>query len=368
MSTPIRVLVVDDSAVIRRLLVDSLSHDSEIEVIGTAPNGRIALSKIQQLKPDVITLDVEMPEMNGIETVRAIRMVNLDLPIIMFSTRTSTGAEVTLDCLEAGADDYVTKPANVGSVSDSIREVQNQLIPKIKSLFEAKCLRLSPTKPPASPPSAPISKRQRPNLPHKYQVLGIGSSTGGPNALTAVLTGLPAPFPLPILIVQHMPPIFTKHLADRLSQTTGHDVREAVDGELILAGRVYMAPGDYHMTACIQGGHLTIRLQQEAPENSCRPAVDVLFRSLAQTFRHNTIGVVLTGMGTDGLKGGQEIYYTGGNLIAQDEATSVVWGMPGAISRAGIASSTVPLFEVATEVMTLREHEHSHALTGHQES
>jgi two-component system chemotaxis response regulator CheB len=347
----IRVLVVDDSVVIRRLLTDILSQDPEIEVAGTASNGKIALAKLTQLNPDVITLDIEMPEMDGLTTLPELRKLYPKLPVIMFSTLTSRGAMSTLDALARGATDYVAKPANVGSVSAGMQSVKDQLIPKIKAL----CPSFRIPVPGAMKSAAPLRSLpiRAPRIIKPCDVIAIGSSTGGPQALTTVLKAIPASIPAPIVIVQHMPPIFTKHLADRLNHELPLTVKEAEAGDKLKPGHVYIAPGDFHMELRRDGAVVKTALTQAPPENSCRPAVDVLFRSAAHVYGDSCLAVVLTGMGQDGLRGGEEVVHAGGMLIAQDEASCVVWGMPRAVSEAGLASRILPLSSVAGEIVRL---------------
>jgi two-component system chemotaxis response regulator CheB len=345
----IRVLIVDDAVVIRRIVTDVLGADAEIEVAGTAANGKIALAKIPQINPDLVTLDVEMPEMDGITTVREIRKLYPRLPVIMFSTLTSRGAASAFDALAAGANDYVTKPANVGSVAAAMARIREELIPKIKGL----CAKFVPSSAPSHLPAAGSSPAARPVIrgaPARVEVVVIGVSTGGPNALAEVIPALPGDLPVPVLIVQHMPPVFTRVLAERLDQKSQLTVKEAEDGEVVSAGTVYIAPGDYHMTLERAMLQRKIRLNQGVPENSCRPAVDVLFRSAADTEGSATLGVILTGMGQDGLRGSQAIQEARGRIIAQDEATSVVWGMPGFIARAGLAEQLIPLNAIAAAI------------------
>jgi two-component system, chemotaxis family, protein-glutamate methylesterase/glutaminase len=346
----IRVLVVDDSVVIRRLLTDILSQDPEIELAGTASNGRLALAKLSQLNPDLVTLDIEMPEMDGLETLPALRKIYPKLPVIMFSTLTSRGATSTLDALALGATDYVTKPANVGSVSAGMQCVKDQLLPKIKALcpFNKPVMLTAPIRPVVRAAGAlPV-----PRVPKSYGVLAIGSSTGGPQALTSVLKQLPGTLPVPVVIVQHMPPVFTKHLADRLNQESDLTVIEARGGETLQPRCVYIAPGDCHLELRREGIAVKTVITHGPPENSCRPAVDVLFRSVANVYGASSLAVILTGMGQDGLRGAEEIARTGGTIFAQDEASSVVWGMPRAVAEAGLANKILPLSSIALEIAT----------------
>jgi len=343
----IRVLIVDDSVVIRHLVRQALIEDPEIEVVGAEANGAAALAAIPQLRPDVVTLDIEMPVMDGLETLREIRKRHPNLRTIMFSTLTTRGASTTFDALALGADDYVAKAANVGSLDRSMVSLRSELLPKIRQFFARPDRSVAPLLPQA--PSACQQLAARTDL----SVLAIGVSTGGPQALSVVIPLLPANLRLPVLIVQHMPPMFTRLLAERLQAVGKLPVAEAVDGVRIVPGRVIVARGDHHLRVRRHGNEIVAALDQGPTENSCRPAVDVLFRSLAEIYRGGVLSVVLTGMGRDGLRGTMEIKAAGGCSIVQDEATSVVWGMPGAIAQAGLADRILPLDRIVPEIVRL---------------
>lgn len=335
---PIRVLIVDDSVVIRRVLSDSLKSDPEIEVVGTASDGKIALAKISQVNPDLITLDVEMPGWSGLETLVEIRKQYAKLPIIMFSTLTDHGAAATLEALALGASDYATKPSNTGSLEVTTKKIFEELIPKIKALC--------PQKPAAVKTIATLSVAPPP-VPRaavsRFDVVAIGVSTGGPNALAELLPGFKADFPVPIVIVQHMPPVFTRLLAERLNKGARLKVQEGQAGAALNPGCIWIAPGDFHMVARRAGTEVQLGMNQDPPENSCRPSVDVLFRSVAKVYGSHALAVVLTGMGSDGVAGAKHIREAGGQVLVQDEATSVVWGMPGQVAAAGQADGIYPL-------------------------
>ncbi len=339
---PIRILIVDDSAVVRRVLSDMLASDKEIEVAGTAGNGSQALTRIPEVKPDLVTLDIEMPGMDGLEALVEIRRLYPKLPVIMFSSLTERGAAATLDALARGASDYVTKPCHGETRELSQARVREELIRKIKSLCVVRVPRPEPV-----PMPALVSARPQARI----DVVAIGTSTGGPNALSALIPQLPADFPVPIVIVQHMPPLFTRLLAERLNTLARLEVREGKEGEKLQRGQVWIAPGDYHMTVVRKGTEFVLGTNHDAQENSCRPAVDVLFRSVAQTYGANVLAVVLTGMGADGTRGSAVIREAGGEVIAQDEESSVVWGMPGSVVAASLADRIYPLAGIAPEVV-----------------
>lgn len=352
--TRIRVLTVDDAVVVRRMLADALSLEPDIEIVGSAATGRIALQKIPLCRPDVVTLDVEMPDMDGISTVREIRKLWPTLPVIMFSTLTARGASATLDALSAGASDYVTKPANVGGVTAGLARIREDLAPRIRSLAAA----TSGTSSRHALGGPAVASRTPPASPSLVQTVNpvdaitVGTSTGGPNALAALLPAFPADLGVPVFVVQHMPPLFTRLLADRLDQQCGLKVVEAQHGVVARPGHVYIAPGDYHMVVRRGALDAIVELTQGPPENSCRPAVDVLFRSVANSYGRATLAVVMTGMGQDGLAGARHVKDAGGIVVIQDEATSVVWGMPGFVARAGLADAVRPLPTLADEIIT----------------
>jgi two-component system chemotaxis response regulator CheB len=346
---PIRILIVDDSAVIRKVVCDGLAPDAALEVVGTAANGSIALAKISQVNPDIVTLDVEMPGMNGIETLVEIRKSYPKLPVIMFSTLTERGAGITLDALALGASDYVTKPSNTGSLNATLAQIREQLIPKIKALCPSRLGAQAPPLLPA-PRWRPAGVQPAREL-NQIDLLAIGTSTGGPNALAEIMPAIPGDFPVPIVIVQHMPPVFTRLLAARLNERSALTIQEGKPGQALKAGDAWIAPGNYHMTVERKEASVQLAMNQNPPENSCRPAVDPLFRSAAKVFGGNVLAVVLTGMGYDGVDGAQHIRERGGQVFVQDEASSVVWGMPGQVAAAGFASATYPIGSMAQEII-----------------
>jgi two-component system chemotaxis response regulator CheB len=354
----IRVLVVDDSVVIRSLVTHALEQDPLLQIVGTASNGAIALKRIPQLNPDVITLDIEMPEMDGLETLRHLHRDYPATRVVMFSTLTERGVAVTLEALSLGADDYVTKASNEGSLERSLERLRGELVPKIRQFFYINGDKdKADPKPPALTAKtfgaqAPASVlRPPPKLKMRPRALLIGVSTGGPNALSAILPSLPAHFPLPVLVVQHMPPLFTRLLSERLNDTCRMPVAEATEGELVRPGKLLIAPGDFHMKLVPGADGVRISLDQAPPLNSCRPAVDALFSSAVEAYSGAVIAVVLTGMGQDGLRGAEILKARGAYILAQDKETSVVWGMPGAVASAGLADRILPLDQVIPEIL-----------------
>jgi two-component system chemotaxis response regulator CheB len=356
----VRVLVADDSVVMRRLLVAALREVPGITVVGTAANGRIALKKIDLLLPDVLVLDLEMPELDGFGTLAELEIRGSRMPVVVFSGLHAQGIEATLEALSRGASDYVAKPTGSEDRCAALEYVRRELGHRVLELGARRRSRRpttpspgrrerSPIPPPRIRSTNPSPRTSRP-VPTTPAVVAVGSSTGGPNALSEVLSAIPATFPLPIVIVQHMPAAFTPILAERLHRGCNLSVREGAAGVRLEPGHAYLAPGGSHME--IRGGALPhLALHAGPPENSSRPAVDVLFRSVAEVYGGRALAVMLTGMGRDGLEGTRALAERGAQVVAQDEATSVVWGMPGHVVRAGLADSVRPLPEIAGEIL-----------------
>lgn len=374
----IRILVVDDSAVMRSLLRTVVGADPALEVAGTAGDGASALAAIPTVRPDLILLDVEMPVMDGLVTLREMRKRGFKMPVIMCSSLTQRGAKVTIEALAGGASDYVTKPSGQADRNTATQTLREQLVPKIKALTQ----NVLPKAAPAASPLSPLTKRPSsipasavtsltPIGPIRQQIINIaptvvaiGVSTGGPAALDIVLPAIPAGFPLPILIVQHMPELFTKLFAERLNSRCHIPVYEASQGQTIVPGSVYIAKGNWHMevvAGAIPSAPPSLHLNQGPLENHCRPAVDVLFRSVARQYGTGTLAIVLTGMGSDGMLGCQVIREQGGAVIAQDQPTSTVWGMPGAVTNAGLAHRVLPLDAIAPEILRIVSRNNSEA-------
>ena len=353
----ISILIVDDSAVMRSLLRAVVCADPGLEVAGTAADGESALSAIESQHPDLVLLDVEMPVMDGLVTLRQLRARGHRMPVIMCSSHTQRGAQVTIEALACGASDYVTKPAGQASHEAAIRALALDLAPRIHALTS----RLQPQPPSPSAAHIPLALPRPPA--HRPQpvssapaVLAIGVSTGGPAALEVLLPALPANFPMPVLIVQHMPELFTSLFAQRLDGRCRLRAREAAEGDPVLAGTIYIARGNWHMevlAASRLGQPPTLHLNQGPLENHCRPAVDALFRSVAAVYGSGVLALVLTGMGSDGLIGCRAIREHGGSVLAQDEASSTVWGMPGAVANAGLAHSVLPLHGIVPEILRI---------------
>jgi two-component system chemotaxis response regulator CheB len=345
----IRVFLVDDASVVRRLVTSALNRDPALEVVGTAGDGRMALARLAELQPDVVLLDIEMPVMNGLETLAALRKTHPRLPVIMFSRFTQRGVEATVHALTLGADDYVPKPGDGLAVDSCIAEL---LIPKIKLLARRRNDRAAETQgdPATLSPCHPVTLS--PCHPQRrVDLVVIGASTGGPNALAELLPSFPADWPVPIVIVQHMPADFTARLAERLHEKSRLRVREGSAGEPVGAAQAWVAPGGHHLLLRREGKAVRLALNQDPPVNSCRPSVDVLFRSAAEVYGPGVLAVVLTGMGEDGLRGCECVRSAGGQVLVQDEASSVVWSMPGAVAGAGLADQVLPLKQLGAEVL-----------------
>ena len=347
----IRVLLADDSVVVRRMVTDALSADPQIQIVGAAANGKIALAKIPQVNPEIVILDVEMPEMDGLVTLEHIRKTYPSLPVIMYSTLTQRGAEATLDALAKGATDYVTKPSNVGSAAQALERIRTELIPKIKAICSRVMGGAFPSPLPTLVASEVSARPSGPRIEERIDVVAIGVSTGGPNALADLIPTLPANFPVPLVIVQHMPPVFTRLLAERLAARSQIAVAEGQAGAVLKPGCAWIAPGDFHMIVESDRDQVKLRTHQGPPENSCRPAADVLIRSVAEVYQPHALAVVLTGMGQDGLRGCERIRELGGQVLVQDQATSVVWGMPGFVANAGLADKILPLDQLGIEIL-----------------
>jgi len=343
---PIRILVVDDAVVARRVISDILDQEDGLEVVGTAPNGKIALTKIDRMKPDLVTLDIDMPELDGMETLRRIRSDFPGIDVIMVSNLTQRGARVTVDALFIGAADYVTKATRTKSPESAREHLREQLLPKIRALY-------SDRRPATGQRSKDPRRVARPRKGHRVPVgvVAIGASTGGPNALAEVLESIPQGFLAPVLIVQHMPKNFTAYLAKRLDGRCALTVREAEDGSVIETGSAWIAPGDLHIKVEKHAGTFRITTDDGPLVNSCRPSVDVLFDSVARIYGPATLAVVLTGMGQDGLNGSHRISDAGGRIIAQNQSSSVVWGMPGHIAAKGLADAILPCKEIGPEIV-----------------
>ncbi|MFZ5608718.1 MAG: protein-glutamate methylesterase/protein-glutamine glutaminase [Pseudomonadota bacterium] len=369
-SNAFRVLVVDDSAVIRGLISRWLEEDPAIQVVASAANGAIALSMAKKTQPELVILDIEMPEMDGLTALPLLIEAVPGVQVIMASTLTLRNADISLRALQMGAADYIPKPESRGQVASSL-DFRREVVEKVKALGAAarRTRGLMPPTTmrgpaihdhataeiagaPASKPPLALSLRPM-TLEGPPRVLAIGASTGGPQALFEIFKTLKNDIKIPVVLTQHMPVAFTAILADHLQRLSGIPAREGVDGETLEPGRIYVAPGDYHMLVEEADGAPRIRITQDPPENFCRPAVDPMFRSLAKVYGPRVLSVILTGMGQDGLKGAREVVAGGGILLAQDAATSVVWGMPGTVAKAGICHAVLPLGEIAPRLKRL---------------
>jgi len=343
---PIRILVADGSAVARREISQMLGSDSELEVVAIAPTGHLALEKVEQLRPEVMVLELMLPDMKGLDVLKALRRQFPRLPVLIFSSLTESTGNVTMDALAHGASDYITKPTTAGGVP-FLEQAREQLITKIKELHS----RIQPEPPKASPLRKRHELAKAPARPPRIGVVVVGASTGGPNMLVEVISALPADFPVPVLITQHMPAGFTKLFAERLDTLSPLRIREAVAGEQLRAGQVWIAPGDYHLALTREGPLVKLLTHRGPLENSCRPAVDVLFRTAAMAYGAGVLAVVMTGMGQDGLKGCQAVSQAGGRIIVQDPETCIVGSMPQAVLQAGLAHQVVHLKNLGPEIV-----------------
>ena len=355
----LKVMIVDDSAVIRGIFRRTLEADDEIEVIASVSNGKQAVDALAKHKVDVIVLDIEMPVMDGMTALPLLLEAAPDVKIIMASTLTEKNAAVSLQALRIGASDYIPKPTAKYEIH-SADTFKRELVEKVKALAGPRRVKKAPVVRRAETPAvkksmATAGASQRRNASNVVpRIIAVGSSTGGPQALFKVFSDLKGHIDhLPVVIAQHMPKAFTSILAEHLSKVAGVRCTEGVDGEPLEAGRVYVAPGDYHMFVEKSAGGHTMRLNQEAPENYCRPSVEPLFRSVAAEFGPAALALMLTGMGHDGVTASETLVDAGGTLIAQDEETSVVWGMPGAVANAGLCADILPLDKIAPRAITL---------------
>lgn len=359
---PIRVMLADDSAVVRGMLTRMLEADPEIVVVASVGDGQMAVRSVERLGTvEVVVLDLEMPRMDGLTALPELMRADPNLQVIIASSLTLRNADISLKALAAGAKDTIPKPSS-GSAINQAGDFKRDLVAKIKALGEARRrLGIAPkptevrsvTVPPPRLAKVAAPLKLRPMIAGPIDVIAIGSSTGGPQALFKALASLPAEMQQPILITQHMPPTFTTILAEHLARSSGRPAREGQDGEPIEKGRIYVAPGDHHMVVEARPEGNFIRLNKDAPENFCRPSVDPMVRSIVRAYGRRMLGVILTGMGQDGLKSGHALVEAGANLIAQDEATSVVWGMPGAVASAGICAAVLPIAEIGPQIQRL---------------
>lgn len=363
----VKVLVVDDSVVYRRVLTEALRSLPDVEVVGSAANGSLVAPKVRELQPDLVTLDIEMPGMNGIQVMDGLRQAGLDVKVLVISSLTLSGGRLTLQALQNGAFDFITKPTE-SSVEANFRFIREELAPRIRAvahrlevqnilrggLGPAKRTEPAPAQPPMRVPEIVKPPIPSPSLPRKPEMVVIGVSTGGPNALAEIFAALPRDLGVPILIVQHMPPIFTQLLGANLSARSAIPVREGKHNEQILPNVAYIAPGGQHMYLIpALNGARRLQLSDDPPENSCRPSVDYLFRSVANHFPAKALAVILTGMGEDGAAGLRLLKRGGSTVIAQDESSCVVFGMPKAAIEAGVVDMVLPLGAIAERIANL---------------
>jgi len=353
-----RILVVDDSCLYQRILSEVIGARDGLEVVGVASNGKVALSMMQQAKPDLVTLDILMPEMDGIQTLIEIRKTWPSIKTVMVSSLTSEGSDAALDALALGASEYAVKPGSTGGIGNIHAELARDLLPKIEALCNIDSHSAPVARTPekaktaTTPTSAATAASAQPRITNTsgIDIVAIGVSTGGPDALAKLMSSLPADIGVPIVIVQHMPAEFTAKLARRLDAASALKVVEAQLGDKIRGGTVYIAPGNYHMTLDRIGTDVIVNLNKDEPENSCRPSVDPLFRSIPPIFGSKCLGVILTGMGADGLNGCEALSEASCPIIVQDKASSIVWGMPKLVAMAGLAQEEVALDRMAEAI------------------
>ena len=337
-ATTARVMICDDSTVIRGAIARMLEVDTGVKVVAKVANGQLAVEELKRTRADVVVLDIEMPVMDGMTALPLLLRVDPGVRVIMASTLTTRGADIAMRAMRLGAADYVPKPSSIGTVGDD--RFQRELLEKVKGLarLRQRTTRVAP----------PVALRSAPLIPAK--LLAVGSSTGGPQALFALVQGLGRQIGVPVVLTQHMPATFTPILAEHLNRLGGLPCAEAKDGEILVNGRIYLAPGDKHLTIEGRPGTLRARLTTDPPENFCRPSVDPMLRTACVACDGRVLIAMLTGMGHDGLAGTKQIVEAGGCAIAQDEATSVVWGMPGAIAQAGLCHAVLPLQAMAPKL------------------
>lgn len=341
-----RVLIIDDTTLFRKVISDAISSDPEIDLVGRARNGVVGLNKIRELKPDIVTLDLDMPEMNGLEVLKQIEREKIDTGIIVVSAHTTAGGAKTIEALQHGAFDFITKPS-LDSIEKNMEFLKSNLLPKLKA-WKSKTGPLKRDQAKVNIEDIVFKKRGMIGIP---EMVAIGISTGGPNALRQLLPKFHKSFRVPILIVQHMPAIFTNSLADMLDKISPLKVKEAADGEILKQGFVYIAPGDKQMKIICDSDFKKIKLTDDPPENSCRPSVDYLFRSLANNFPGKTVSVIMTGMGHDGCLGVKLLKRHGCISIVQDEESSTIYGMPQKIVEAKLADVIVPLEDISDSII-----------------
>lgn len=362
---PFRVMVVDDSAVIRGMIATWLDEDTKVSVVGTARNGQVALDMLERVGPEVVVLDIEMPEMDGLTALPKLLDADPDLKVIMASTLTARNADISLKALANGAADYIPKPSSTRDLQ-AADDFRRELTEKVKALGGVRRQKTgtvpvqarggkAPARVTTPKPAGFATKDIVLRSPSTLvpQVLAVGSSTGGPQALFTLFGSLKDQVKLPIVITQHMPPTFTTILADHLQRVAGIPCAEAVDGDVLQGGRVYIAPGDFHMTVKKHSDQIVLSLNQDPPVNFCRPAVDPMLESLCRVYGGHVLTVILTGMGHDGLNGSRAVVEAGGTVIAQDEDTSVVWGMPGAVATNNVCSAVLPIEAMGSKVLEM---------------